>query len=390
MKYIFIDGRIVLVSFHFSFCSVLNWWCVRMQNTLKENAQVTRVECLPVEVWLFIFSYLEAHDLFRAFTNLNNYFRQLLYSRHVLYNVQFNKDDYSSFISIIHCSSNEILNRIISLQWTAKPRYGYLPCFLNKNISKFTRLRSLKIEIHPRQTLLICKILPNLHSLEYLSIKSENIQSSLVETIFPISSLHICQLINMYAMNNIECSLIGQSNIELLYLTNISIGVHSMSESFYDHMSKLKRLEIFGSVRTLKHLSSWIVNQILIIERIPIIKIKCKSNRTTIVFFEQLQPIIFIIRRFSMHIYIDIEDEILLDNLVNNWWSFIQQIETIYISIKISKQINTSNDDIQNKFIFYRDLLFSKIDESNESCKIEWTQAECPHYKFNVQISDGE
>jgi hypothetical protein len=360
-----------------------------MRNTSKEIALVARVEHLPVELWLKIFSYLEAHDLFRAFTNLNNYFRQLLASHYVLYNVKFNKDDYSSFISLIHCSSNVILNRIISLQWTAKPQYGYLPHFLNKNISKFIRLRSLRIEIHPRQTSLICKILPNLHSLEYLSIKSENIQSLLIETIFTLSSLHICQLINSYVMNNIECLLTGQSNIELLYLTNISISVHSMANSFFDYMSKLKRLEICGSVRTLKALTSWIVNQILIIERIPNIKIKCKSNRTTIVFFELLQPIMFIIKRFSMYIYIDIDDEMLLENLINNWWSTIEEIEKVFISIQISKQINTSNEEIQKKFISYHDNLFSKINQSNESCRIEWTQTESPLYKFNVQINDG-
>jgi len=76
---------------------------------------VTCIEDIPIEIWLSIFSYLEAHDLFRAFINLNNYFQQLINSRHLLYNVQFNKNDYSSLISIIYCSSNSILHRIISL-----------------------------------------------------------------------------------------------------------------------------------------------------------------------------------------------------------------------------------------------------------------------------------
>jgi hypothetical protein len=149
---------------------------------------ITCIEDIPIEIWLSIFSYLEAHDLFRAFTNLNNYFHQLMTSHHLLYNVQFNKNDYSSLISIVHCSSNAILNRIISLGWIVKPQYGYLPQFLNKNISKFTRLRSLKIEIHPRQTFLICKILP-----------------------------------------------------ELLYLTNIVIRVRSTTNSFFDYLPNFKK-----------------------------------------------------------------------------------------------------------------------------------------------------
>ncbi|CAF1392876.1 unnamed protein product [Rotaria sp. Silwood1] len=347
---------------------------------------VTHIEHLPNELWFSIFSYLEAHDLFRAFINLNNYFDELISSRHLLYNVQFNKnDDHSRFISITYCSSTEIFNRIISLQWIAKPRYGYLLQFFNKNISEFTRLRALRIEIHPRQTSLICKIFSELNSLEYLSVKSVTIHTLLIETIFTIPCLHICELINSHVMRNIECSFVRQSNIEVLYLTNISIDIHSITETFFDHMPKLKRLEMFGSTQTFKTLISWIVNQIFILEKIPMIKLKCKSNRVTIVFFEQLQSIMSIIKYFSLNIYVDIEDEILLENLINNWWSIIEQIEKINISIRLSKQINTV--DIQKKFITYHNMLVSKINQSNKSCKIKWTQTECPLYKFCAEIN---
>ncbi|CAF1305919.1 unnamed protein product [Rotaria sordida] len=361
-----------------------------MQNSSKEKTMVTLIEHLPNELCFIILSYLEAHDLFSAFINLNNYFNQLIASRHLLYKVQFNKNGHSSFISITHCTSNEILNRIISLQWIAKPQYGYLTQFLNKNISKFTRLRALRIEIHPRQTFLICKILPELNSLEYLSVKSVTIETLLVETIFTIYCLHICELINSHVMANIKCSLVGQSNIEVLYLTNISIGIHSITNSFFDHMPKLKRLELYGLTRTFKSLSSWVTNQILIFKKIPITKLKCKSNRITIVFFEQLQPIMSIIKYFSLNIYVDIEDEILLDNLINNWWSVIEQIEKINISFRISKQINTVNKDIQEKFTTYHKMLLSKIDQSNKSCNIKWKQAECPLYKFCAEINTLE
>ncbi|CAF4184650.1 unnamed protein product [Rotaria sp. Silwood2] len=366
---------------------MLHHYCVIIQYSSKEKkTMVTHIEYLSNELWFSIFSYLEAHDLFRAFINLNNYFNELIASRHLLYNVQFNKNDHSSFISIIHCTSPEILNRIISLQWIAKPRYGFLPEFLNKNISKFTRLRALKIEIHPRQTFLICKILPELNSLEYLSVKSITIKALLVETIFSISCLHICELINSHVMRNIECSLVGQSYIEVLYLTNISIDVHSIKESFFDHIPKLKRLELSGLIQTFKNLSSWITNQILIYEKVPIIKLKCKSNRITMVFFEQIQPIMSMIKYFSLNIYVDIQDEILLENLINDWWSIIEQIEKNNISIRISKQINIADTDKQNKFTTYLNMLFSKINQSNDSCKITWTQSECPLYKFCAEI----
>jgi hypothetical protein len=354
------------------------------------NSMVTCIEDIPIEIWLLIFSYLEAHDIFYAFTNLNNYFQQLINSHHLFYNVQFNKNDYSSLISILYCSSSSILDRIISLEWIAKPQYGYLPQFINRNISKFIRLRSLKIAIHSRQTYLICKILPELHSLENVSIKSENIQTLISETVFALPSLHFCELISSNSMSNVECVLNGQSNIEILYLTNVSIGVQLTMNSFFDYLPNLKKLEICGSLKTFKHLNFWISNEILMLNKIPIIKIKCNSNRTTLVFFEQIQSVISVIKCFSLRIYIDIQDEILLERLINDWWSFIQQIKKIHISIRISKQINQAQDHIQNKFTIYQNMFLSKNDQSNEYCQIKWTQTDCPVYRFIAEMSTVE
>jgi hypothetical protein len=48
----------------------------------------TCIEHLPIELWIEIFSYLEAHILLQAFTNLNHHFDQLLTSDYVLFNVR--------------------------------------------------------------------------------------------------------------------------------------------------------------------------------------------------------------------------------------------------------------------------------------------------------------
>jgi hypothetical protein len=341
---------------------------------------VTCIEDLPIEIWLLIFSYFEAHDLFRAFTNLNNYFHQLLTSNHLWYNIQFKKKNYSN----IYCSSNTILNRIISLQWIAKPQYGYLPQFLHKNISNFIRLQSLKIEIYPRQISLICKILPELHSLKNLSIKSDKIQAVLIETVFILPSLHLCELISSSAMSNIECILNGQSNIKILYLTNISIVIQSITNSFFDYLPNLRKCDICGSVKTFKSLSFWISNEILMFERIPKLKLKCNSNRITFVFFEQFQFIMSIIKYFSLHIYVDIQDEILLERLINDWWIFIEQIEKINISIRISERIN------QEKLTIYQNMLLSKINQLKKDSQIQWIQTECPIYQFIAEINTEE
>jgi hypothetical protein len=79
------------------------------------------------------------------------------------------------------------------------------------------------------------------------------------------------------------------------------------------------QFKICGSVGTLKNLSVWIGNQILMFQRLLITKIKCNSNRTTIsFFFEQLQMVMSIIKHVSLHIYVDINDEILLERLTND------------------------------------------------------------------------
>lgn len=190
-----------------------------------------------IEIWFSIFDYLEVHDLFHAFTNLNTYFQQLITSQHLSYNIQFKKNKYSSLISIIYCSSNTVLNQIISLQWIAKTQYGYLPHFINKNILNLARLESLQIEIVPRQTLLISKILPDLNSLQNLSITCETIS-------FLLPSLRLCELISSNIMSNIECVLNRQNNIEILYLTNISICIRSNKNSFFDYLSNLKSMDL--------------------------------------------------------------------------------------------------------------------------------------------------
>jgi hypothetical protein len=97
-------------------------------------------------------------------------------------------------------------------------------------------------------------------------------------------------------------------------------------------------------------------------ERIPKIKLKCKSNQITLVFFEQFQ----FIKSLSLRIYVDIQDEILLERLTSNWWRFI---ETINISIQKSQRIN------QKKF----PLLFSKTNP--------WMQTKCPVYQFIAEIN---
>jgi hypothetical protein len=116
-------------------------------------------------------------------------------------------------------------------------------------------------------------------------------------------------------MSNIECILNGQSNIEIFYLTNISIVIQPTTNSFFDYLPNLRKFKIYGTIKAFKSLSFWLSNEILMFERIPKIKLKCKSNRITLVFFEQFQ----FIKSLSLRIYVDIQDKILLERLTSDW-----------------------------------------------------------------------
>ncbi|CAF4703449.1 unnamed protein product [Rotaria sp. Silwood2] len=91
----------------------------------------TSIEHLPVELWISIFSYLEAHDLFQAFTDLNNYFDKLIASDYLLFHVRLGKSDHNPLeYSIRPYWSDSILNRIISLQPIIQHKTSHIPKFL--------------------------------------------------------------------------------------------------------------------------------------------------------------------------------------------------------------------------------------------------------------------
>jgi hypothetical protein len=91
-------------------------YCFSVYSIILPNNMSSRVEQLPLELWISIFSYLEAHDLFEAFTNLNSYFDYLLASNHLQFNIIFRKTDSKLFRrhNILN-TDDSILNRTISL-----------------------------------------------------------------------------------------------------------------------------------------------------------------------------------------------------------------------------------------------------------------------------------
>src|SRR5580698_740191 len=117
------------------------------RSTFKQNKMISYAEQFPVEIWLSIFSYLEAQDLFHAFINLNSYFDQLLNCDYLTLTIKLKKRSsnyhprrYTKFMN------NSVLNRTITFDSLIGKRHGEFICrFLLRNSDKFNRLQSLRL-----------------------------------------------------------------------------------------------------------------------------------------------------------------------------------------------------------------------------------------------------
>ncbi|CAF3875334.1 unnamed protein product [Rotaria sp. Silwood1] len=210
----------------------------------------TCAEHLPIEIWLTIFQYFEAHDLFHAFHNLNNYFNQILASNYLSFYVRLRETDNNHLQnSISPYWSDSVLNRIVHLRSLVQSRSYYFFEFLYWHVNKLIRLQSLSIKIYSRDApyiLFICQALKQLNVLEYLSLTCIPNQI-LLKAILTIPTLRICQLILRETTTIINQNFNVNSNIKqllLIYLGNVN---YSLINLFLIHTPKLKRLEISGS-----------------------------------------------------------------------------------------------------------------------------------------------
>ena len=335
---------------------------------------VIRVENLPPELWISIFSYLEAHDLFKAFNKLNTYFDHLLASNHLSFHVRLTKKDNDhGLLSTTPFGSETILNRIVYLHWTGAYRSRYFPQYLKKNATQFTRLRSLVIiKTHPSQISRFIEILRTLNALEYLSIKAEIIQP-MSAAIFDIPFLRMCELESCSSLESINFSFNRQSTIEVLKLIGIRLVDESVTNRLLSHMPKLKRLEISGRSEALEGLTAWIANQSKIFPQLPTFKITYKSNFVQNTFLEWLKPILSIEKSLQIDIVVIDPPKKFLQDL-DKWWPIMEKIRKLSVWIRVIQYGGGFNIDKQNKFDIFRKTVLSKNDQENGRFNIKWTE----------------
>ncbi|CAF2983750.1 unnamed protein product [Rotaria sp. Silwood2] len=336
----------------------------------------TCAEQLPIEIWLIVFQYLEAHDLFHAFHNLNYHFNQILASNYLSFYVRLHETDnnYLQYSTSLYWSDS-VLNRITHLRSSVRSRSSYFFEFLYWHVNKLIRLQSLSIRIGLRDTSyipFICQALKQLNVLEYLSLTCIP-NEILFKAILTIPTLRICRLTLRPSTTIINYRFDVNSNIKQLFLIDLGNANYSLINLFLIHTPKLKRLEISGSYFSF-HQVSIFDKQLCTLPKLQILKLKLESGYFSSDCFKYLHMTMPVLKYFYFNYHKHILPETFLDILISHWWLIIEQIKHVYIYIKGHFIIDTTNDNIQMNLQQNKQILLSKSNQSNNSFKVQWTE----------------
>ena len=334
----------------------------------------TSIEHLPIELWIEIFSYLEAHILLQAFTNLNHYFDQLIASDHLFFKVHLGKTNQNPLkYSIQPYWSETILNRIISIRPNNQHKISHLPEFLRWHSTKLIQLKSLTIKLRGREIPHVCNVLQQLNSLHYLSVQCLPNQI-LLDGILAVSSVRICRLEFSRPITPIHIYSNNISNIEILDIKLEDDSHGSIINLLLSHMPKLQRLEINNSDIYVRN-REWIFFQSLfILPELQLIKFQCSANYSTPIIFQNLHQNLPALKRFYLHINFDFINEDLLNNLIYHWWPIFLKIKRIKIFIRCQKYLITIADNMQTNFDQFQSILLAMNEQYDGFVKTEWNE----------------
>lgn len=326
----------------------------------------SRVEYLPVEIWVLIFSYLDAQDIFRSFTNLNNYFNRLLSSNHLSFHLRLQKSkDKPIQSSIPPIWLHEILQRIVYLESTTENGYEYIPEYLRNNIHQLIQLHSLIIRLNPSQ-LKLCQVFKHLHSLDYLSITSE-LTLNLIDDIFSIPTLRVCHLVITEVQDINSCSN-KISNIEVLNIHFLKPSWYSLYKLFSCQIPKLKQLKISQVHNLFFHTEEF--NQPRpIFPLLETIKLQGEGDFTFLLFVNYFRLITPALKRLYIDNYRDLITEYFLNPLLNEWWPIFENINQINICIRSMIHRNPVP-----QIVHCRKILMAKNDDYDNQIQIKWIE----------------
>ncbi|CAM4778357.1 unnamed protein product [Rotaria magnacalcarata] len=335
----------------------------------------SRVEHLPIELWLSIFSYIEVHELFQAFYNLNNYFDKLFTSKHLLLYVQVESTTRNN---VRWCKS--ILDRLIRIQSSSLHASHDLTQFLQSYSTKLVQLKSLVIQVCLRNIPSICSALEQLPSLEYISLTCIPTQT-LLETILTTPTLRTCRLKfwrPIATINYHSCT--TNSNVEILSVKMLDDPNHSIIYLLLSHMPKLKHLEIE------KNNPVVLFNQnLFVLEYLKVLKFIWNRHQYKSDYFENCRRIITNLRSLHLSIHYIQFNETFDHILIGFLCTLIKKIKKIKIFILCYQLMALIDIDLKKKFNNYcQKLAFEFSSLSDTSFQITWSEEEAS--KHTIQI----
>jgi len=331
------------------------------------------IEDLPVELWISIFSYLEAHDLLQAFINLNHYFNQLIASDYLLFHVQLGKSNHNPLEYFIKPYwPDSILNRIINLQPSIQHKTSHIPEFLRWHCSQLIQLKSLKVKLRGGEIPPTCIALQQLNSLHYLSIECVPNQI-LLEAILSVPSIRICRLDFLRPLTPINGYSNNISNIEILDIKIRDDSNNSIINLLLSHMPKLKRLEINIPEIHVNNQNSFF-DKSLILSKLRTIKITWSADNLNSNLFEDLHEIMPVLKC----VYLNMDHYSFYKDFFNNfmyyWRPIFQKKEQINIFLKCRSLKMAIDHNMQMTLDQFQSNLLAMNEEYNRHVKIEWTE----------------
>lgn len=346
----------------------------------------TCAEELPIEIWISIFHYLEIHDLFQAFDNLNNYFNSILSSNHLSFYVQLDKCKYFyKQLAFFSPWSNSILNRIISLKSTTKGRGKFISQFLHFHINKFHRLKSLTIEIHKQELWLNSIEFIKSYPIEYLSLACIPNQI-LLEAILSSPILSKCRLYFWESRITLNDYININNSIEILYIKLKDNSNASIPNFLLSNIKNLKRLEIVGD-HVHQYLNSNVNQSNLILSKLERLKLIWLRRNMNFDYFERLLLIIPNLKYISIGIYCYRLNESLFENLIHYWWPSLNKISYIKLIIKcqgLSKTIDNNENKIFDNY--FREILNQINNQINVSVDMKWIEENSKTHTIKITI----
>lgn len=354
-------------------------------------------EKLPVELWLPIFSYLEAHDLFNAFNNLNSYFNGILDCSYLSFYLNLEKNDNNHLKRSTNAYwSDSVLHRVIYFKSANETHSNYFIEFLRWHYKKLIQVQSLTFPIDIAQVPVICQILPEIVSLEYISLTCI-MTPTLFQCILSIPTLRVCQLKVKSTTYNHDFYSETNSNIEIFYVTLFEQVSYSCITLLLYHMPKLKKLQISCTpVSIYKRLKLCVIPS-YILPQLQVLKYKFDYSKSSNISIDSLysstcNPQYLIMKMpnleyFYLNIYNINMNEHSLTKIINISWIDFKHIKQVRIIIQGSYHKQLINKKTLNEYGKY---LLSKNNQLNHYFNIQWLTTNSklsPYSQLTIEIT---